>query len=305
MNQRRPLVSVVIPVFNGASYVAKAVESIGSQTFKDWEIIVIDDGSTDGTLDILNELAQTREIKWLGQEHIGQSRAINWGVEIAQGQYVALLDCDDVWLPEKLAFQISVLGNRPDVGLVHSDYEIVNQEGIVLERVRARRSQELIDQAFVGGHSVLPSTTLLRREVMIKAGGWDTALYGSQDIDVSARLYNLTGFECVDKVLVRKLWRRHGHRERFFDQVKHDERVLSSKEIVLRRLEERPTLGRLQRKALDREWGNYYLARGRVANRAGLKDEACRFYWKAIRSDPTRLRSYTRLLRTVLFKTAD
>lgn len=139
---------------------------------------------------------------------------------------------------------------RPDVGLVHTDYEVVNREGLVVERVRVRHSKEPIDRAFVDGHGVFPSTTLVRRDVMIKAGGWDTALYGSQDIDVSARLYNLTGFECVDKVLARKLWRGHGHRERFFDKVMHDEKVLSSKEMVLRRLERRPALSSVQRTAL-------------------------------------------------------
>jgi len=300
MNQRPPLVSVVIPVFNGARYVAKAVESIWSQTFKDWEIIVVDDGSTDDTQAVVKGLAQTKDMILLCQEHIGQSIAINWAVKVAQGQYVALLDCDDVWLPEKLACQISVMQGRPDVGLVHTDYEVVNREGIVVERVRARQSKEPIDRAFVGGHGVLPSTTLVQRDVMIKAGGWDTALYGSQDIDISARLYNLTGFECVDKVLARKLWRGHGHRERFFDKVRHDEKVLSSKEMVLRRLEKRPALGRLQRKALDREWGSYFLRRGRVAADLGQNSDARRFYFQSICHDPLRFRSYTRLLR-VLF----
>lgn len=83
MNQHSPLVSVVIPEFNGALYVAKAVESIWSQTFKGWEIIVADDGSTDDTQAVVKGLAQTKDIMLLCQEHIGQSIAINWAVKVA------------------------------------------------------------------------------------------------------------------------------------------------------------------------------------------------------------------------------
>ena len=158
------LVSVVIPVFNGASFVGKAVTSVRNQSVREVEIIVVDDGSTDGTQAVLSELQQTQEILWFQQDHGGPARSRNRAIEAARGEYVALLDCDDVWLHGKLDAQLSMMRDRPDVGVVHTDYEVVDERGEVLERVRAGRSAEPLVQAFVGGHAALPSTLLIRSD---------------------------------------------------------------------------------------------------------------------------------------------
>src|SRR5947209_7185825 len=133
-----PLVTVVIPVFNGAPFVGKAVESVRAQTMKDVEVIVIDDGSTDGTQTVLAELERTQGIRWYQQDHGGPARSRNRGIEAARGAFIALLDCDDVWLPEKLSAQLAIMQRDPNVGLVHTDYDVVDEQGAVLEHVSAR-----------------------------------------------------------------------------------------------------------------------------------------------------------------------
>jgi glycosyltransferase involved in cell wall biosynthesis len=295
-----PVVSVVIPVFNGAPFVAKAVASVRAQSGCRLEIIAVDDGSTDGTQAVLSDLAEAGDLSWVQQDHAGPARARNRGIAQARGEFVALLDCDDVWLPGKLEAQLAVMRSRSEVGVVHSDYEVVDAAGAVQERVAARYSPEPLVQAFVGGHAALPSTLLIRRQVLEKVGGLNPELYGSEDSDLTIRLFAATAFECVDRVLVRKLQRGHGFRDMAFDEALHKEKVLASRERFLAGLERRQPLTRQQRAALDREWANYFLDRGGVAVRRGRKVEACGCYWKAIRAEPGRLRSYTRLARALL-----
>lgn len=293
-----PLVSVVIPVFNGAPFVAKAVASVQAQAVKDVEILIVDDGSTDGSQQVLTELERTHGIRWFQQDHGGPARSRNKGIEEARGEFVALLDCDDVWLPGKLEAQVRLMQRDPQIGLVHTDYEVVDEHGHVLDRVHAGRSPEPLVQAFVGGHAALPSTLLIRRTALDKVGGLRPELYGSEDSDLTIRLYAVTGFGRIDRVLVQKLQRGHGYRDMAFDEVTHKEKILSSRERFLLTLEERPALTREQRGALDREWANYFLLKGRLAEQQGRRMQARALYGRAIRYAPSRLRGYTRWLRT-------
>ena len=293
------LVSVVIPVFNGAPFVAKAVASVRAQGHGAVEILVVDDGSTDGTQEVLKRLEQNDDIRWFQRSHGGPARSRNYGIAAAQGQFIALLDCDDVWLPGKLAAQLAVMRARPDVGLVHTDFEVRFEDGTVEERVAARSSREPMVQAFAGGHVALPSTLLIRKAVLDQIGSLDPELYGSEDSDLTIRLFRVTTFECIDEVLVHKLQRGHGYRDMAFDEQTHRERVLASRDRFLMRLESFAPLTAAQRAALDREWANYYLLKGAAAERAGRRTDARRQYWEAICKAPTRVRCYTRWLRTL------
>ncbi|MGQ0811850.1 MAG: glycosyltransferase family 2 protein [Nitrospiraceae bacterium] len=293
-----PLVSVVIPVFNGAPFVAKAVASARAQTVRDVEIIVVDDGSTDGTQEVLRSLARDRGVTWVQQDHGGPARSRNRGIEAANGDFVALLDCDDIWLPDKLEAQLALVHQRPGVGLVHTDYEVVDEMGVVHERVHARHSPEPLVRAFVGGHTALPSTLLINRALLEKVGALNPQLYGSEDSDLTIRLYAATTFDCVDRVLVQKLQRGHGYRDMAFDEATHREKILNSRARFLGGLEDRRPLTAAQRASLDREWANYFLLRGGFAERLGHKAEARGCYAHAIGKAPFRLRGYTRWLRT-------
>jgi glycosyltransferase involved in cell wall biosynthesis len=149
----RPLVSVIVPVFNGARYVREALDSILRQTYQPVEAIVVDDGSTDETGKVLDEFGP--RVRRAGQAHSGQSVARNHGVELATGRYLAFLDADDLWPEEKLAAQVTILEADPQCDLLFGHVEQFRQN--------AGAPSEPVP-----GH--LPGTLLVRRDVWLRVG---------------------------------------------------------------------------------------------------------------------------------------
>ena len=185
-----PLVSVVIPVYNGERFLRESLESVFAQTFQDYEIVCVDDGSTDGSCALLKQYGG--RVKLIQQANAGQSAARNAGVQEATGAFVAFLDQDDRWYPSKLAQQVAVLNAEPDVALVHCNYDRMDGDGLVMvvgaalvERASALTSPlgRLIGEALV-----FPSAMMVRRDVFQRVGGFDPELRGFEDFDLIARL---------------------------------------------------------------------------------------------------------------------
>ncbi|MBN2018002.1 MAG: glycosyltransferase [Candidatus Cloacimonetes bacterium] len=124
-------VSVVIPTYNCADYITEAVDSVLNQTYKEIEVVVIDDGSTDQTKHILS--VYNDKIMYLYQENHGVAVARNKGIEVSNGDYISFLDSDNKWLPDLLADSVAILENKPDIGLVHSGKIRINENGDVIE----------------------------------------------------------------------------------------------------------------------------------------------------------------------------
>ena len=125
-------VTVVIPVYNGGRYLRESIDSVLAQTFHDYEIVCVDDGSTDDSPVLLQEYGQ--RLRVVRQENSGQSAARNVGVKLARGEYIAFLDQDDVWYPSKVQNQVAVLDAEPDVVLVHCNFDRIDERGRMLER---------------------------------------------------------------------------------------------------------------------------------------------------------------------------
>lgn len=201
-----PKVSVIIPTYNRAPFITQALESVFAQTFKDFEIIVVDDGSTDNTQEVLKKF-DGRIISIL-QENQGISPTRNRGIKLALGQYIAFLDSDDFWTPEKLEDQVKVLYANPKVGIVYSRMPIINAQGVKIgmkpSGVSGRNFRELLE---VWGD--LPtSTVMVRRECFDKAGFFDPELQTGEDIELwirIARHYDL--HEIENKI--HAYYRRH------------------------------------------------------------------------------------------------
>ncbi|MGQ9661187.1 MAG: glycosyltransferase family 2 protein [Kiritimatiellia bacterium] len=187
----KPLVSVVIPTYNCARYVVEAVESVLTQTFDRYEVIVVDDGSTDATASVLTQFGE--RIHYLPQDNLGAAVARNTGIARAQGDYIAFLDADDRWRPEKLARQMRALQRDPHFKIVHTDSAVIDADGRVISSSanRARQSGNglVFDELFLSPISViLTSSALVARECIEEVGGFDPRFPTFQDHHFFLRL---------------------------------------------------------------------------------------------------------------------
>jgi len=175
-------ISVIMPVLNGEKYIGEAVESIASQTFRDFELIVVNDGSTDRTCEQLERFAGRIDLRLVHHSKPqGIARSVNDGIRHATGQYIAFLDHDDLWFPEFLATQLAHLEKYPDVGMVHSDFQTVDSEGNILEasvaacRNRRRVSGHVFPALFMDSF-IVGNSVLIRKECFDKLGAFDHTL---------------------------------------------------------------------------------------------------------------------------------
>lgn len=195
-----PMVSVVIPTYNRAHLIEEALDSVFAQTFKDYEVILVDDGSTDGT-EALVKRRYDGKVKMIRQENQGISGARNTGIANASGKYVAFLDSDDKWLPEKLAQQTAYMEAHPEIGLLSTKlarYDLGDKQEVEICPSEFPKSfSELLN----GRNHVPTTTTMIRRECFAKAGVFDRTLPVAEDWDLWLRISEHYGMACLDDVL--------------------------------------------------------------------------------------------------------
>ena len=184
----RPLVTVLVPTYNRAGLLPRAIHSVIAQTLTDWELVIVDDGSVDRTPDVVEGFAAGRgdRFTFLRQSNRGSSAARNRGIEAARGDFVAFLDSDDEFRRDKLERQVDLFRRRPDLGLVYSDYSLVDAEGHDLGRAFDRKfplartvpchtvtpggfacAESLFDR-LIRGYFVSTITGMVRREVLAR-----------------------------------------------------------------------------------------------------------------------------------------
>lgn len=184
----RPFISVVMPVYNRAEFVAEAIESVLNQTYDHWELILVDDGSTDGSYDVELEYERRyperiRCVTHQNRENRGISASRNRGNAEAKGDYIACLDSDDMWVPEKLARQVDILRAHPEVGMIvgATKYWHPGEPRLDLDvlaggpRDRLIQPPELFYAMYPMGEGCAPSmnTVLLRKDLIERTGGWE------------------------------------------------------------------------------------------------------------------------------------
>lgn len=196
------LVSVIIPVYNGEKFVASSIESALKQTYYPVEIIVINDGSIDGTQEILNQFEG--KIIVIQQKNAGQADARNHGLTIARGKYIALLDSDDLFVPEKLEKQISFL-KKGNLDMVCTNFETIDASNTKLKNISAPQfhSSNALT-TFITGNFICTSTLLFKKEWIQKVGNFDTNMKGTEDGDLWFRmLVNGARLEVIPELLVQ------------------------------------------------------------------------------------------------------
>lgn len=198
----RPRVSVVIPTYNRADVLPRAVKSVLTQTFQDFEIIIVDDCSKDNTAEVVAKFTDPR-IKYIRHDrNKGGNAARNTGVKAALGSFVAFLDSDDQWLPEKLERQLTVF-NNPAIGLVYCGLIFIGPGKGEASRWFVRCGQDFRQDLLVSNFIGTTSAVIVRRGLLKEINGFDESLKSCQDWDLYLRLSKLCEFGYVEDFLVR------------------------------------------------------------------------------------------------------
>lgn len=201
-----PRVSVIIAAYNAADTLEATLASVAAQTFRDFELVAVDDGSTDATPALLARFAQTHAwARWIRQDNAGAAAARERAIATARGTLIAFLDADDLWLPEKLAMQMAVFDRNPSLVLVFTDERDFSPDGDApLTRFQQKPPARgrILSQLFFGNF-ILNSSVVVRKDALLAGGGFDAAHRVHEGIDLWLRLAEHHDFDYVDAVLVR------------------------------------------------------------------------------------------------------
>jgi len=201
----KPAVSVIISTHNRREFVREAIESVLKQDFADYEIIVVDDGSTDGTEEALRA---SKDITYCYQENRGVSGARNQGLKIARGKFISFLDSDDLWTPKKLTIQTEVMEKKPEISVTYTDEIWIRKGNRVNPKNKHRKYSGSIFEKCLPLCIISPSSVMLRREIFDKVGAFDEGLPVCEDYDLWLRIAARFPIFFIDEKLIIK---RGGH----------------------------------------------------------------------------------------------
>jgi len=195
-----PLVSVILPTYNRREIVPKSIRSVLDQTYGPRELIVVDDGSTDGTGEMIR--SEFPEVRYVWQPRAGVAAARNLGLAEARGELIAFQDSDDLWHREKLAQQVALLASRPEVGVVCTAERLIDTEDRVIGCQWKKLHSGWVTEALFRSVFVIMPSTVVRRSVVERVGRFDTTLRISSDYQFWLRASLLTQFAAIDRPLV-------------------------------------------------------------------------------------------------------
>ena len=201
-----PQVSVIIPTYGHRDWVVATLQSVLAQTYRDFEIVVINDGSPDDTGTLLKPYADDGRIRYFEKVNAGQSAARNFGLSLARGEFIAFLDDDDLWPEDKLAWQVAVLRHDSSIGVIAGTARFIDSGG---EYLHVTPFVAELDFVSIFRHCPItsPGQTLIRRSLIDKVGGLDESVAGVDDWDLWFKLAATTRFVMNDRIAL--LYRRH------------------------------------------------------------------------------------------------
>ncbi len=291
-----PLISVIIPVYNGEKTIKETITSVLNQTISDLELILINDGSQDSTLEIVSSILDPR-LKIFSYPNTGVSISRNRGISHASGDYISFLDADDLWTPDKLEAQLKALQANPQAAVAYSWTDWIDESSQFLRPGgRITVNGNVYDKLLLRDFVESGSNPLIRREALAKVGGFEQSVSPAEDWDMWLRLA-----ACYEFVIVPspQILYRVAPGSASFDVWKME---TASLQVIERALAQAPeSLQKLKREVLGNRYKYLTLKamEGPPEGRRGLA--AARFLLHAVSNDPTWLRK-TKLMLIVLFK---
>lgn len=201
----KPRVSVLTAVYNGESYIRDAIDSILSQTYINFEYIIIDNNSTDNTPEIVNYYAKTdKRISVIQEERPGPAYARNAGLKIARGEWIAILDADDIALPERLEIQLKYIEKHSDVCLLGSGCTTIDATGRVIKNYHYPQSHDLLVNQLEHNLAFFPhSSDLIQKDAMVRLNGYSVRFPPAEDYDLWLRLSEYGKLACINRSLIK------------------------------------------------------------------------------------------------------
>lgn len=289
-------VSIVIPTFNRALFIERAVRSVLAQTYSDIEVVVVDDGSTDDTKTVLTSLARedVRVRCLYHRTNRGANAARNTGCYVASGEYIAFLDSDNEWLPSKLELQMEVFeqsNSNNRIGVVYCGFRVIYPDQHFFDiwpRYRGDVYEVSLKQWLADS-----STLVVRKDILEKVGYWDERIRAYQEWDMCIRLARTAHFDFVPQILVR-YYRHSSHRisnDRFLNALGHLDTIEAHRQEILRLCGSK-VIGE-----------HYFKTAQQFAQEAKRPDWAIRVLLRCLKANPLHL-SALRLLVQILFRNA-
>ena len=209
-NGQVPAISVVMPVYNTERYVAHAVRSVLAQTFEDFEFIILDDGSTDSSVHIIQEYAENDDrVRFFPLEHQGYVSLLRRGLNHCRGEFVARMDSDDISTPDRFEKEIKFLRGNPDVVAVGSRVVLIDPFGSQFEKPGHKTTHQEIEEELLKGvgWAIVHPTVMMRRDALMQVGGYREDLAVSEDLDLFLRLAEVGKLQNLPDVLLQ--YRQH------------------------------------------------------------------------------------------------
>ena len=290
-----PRVSVVIPVYNGARYLAEAMESVLAQTYADYDVVCVDDGSTDDSLSILARWAS--RITVVRQQNAGGCAARNAGVARSTGRYIAFLDQDDRWYPRKLEQQVAALDANPAAVLALCNSDRMDMEGRVVQiGATVTERPGLMTEPLgrlIGEDQLLSSAIMVRRDAFVRAGMFDEQLHGFEDFDLAARLRREGRFVFIEEPGMCYRMNTGGQSQ------SGGLRVIRSRERFLLKMAQLYQDDATKQGLIRGMLADTYSDWGMAEMRAGHKPEARAQFRRSLHYNPVKFRTYSRLVRSL------
>lgn len=199
------LISVLLPVYNGQKYLQECLDSIKNQSYKNWELIIINDGSTDCSDEIIKSFIATiqNEVKYLTFEHKGLPFCLNKGVEVAAGKYIARMDADDIMIENRLHLQLDYLEKNKDIGVLGGYALEIDENGINSSLLKHPLNDYEIKQSFRHSAAIIHPTVMIRKE-LLQENLYKELYPNPEDMDLWIRLEKITNFSNLDTIVLKK-----------------------------------------------------------------------------------------------------
>ena len=295
-----PRVSVVLPVWNGAAFLEEAIASVLAQTLSEFELLIMDDGSSDESAVIALELAATdARVRVIQLARVGIAAALNTGIRLARAQYIARMDSDDISLPPRLQRQVEYLDLHPSCVVVGSDAEVIDREGRCIGRTQVPYTHDGIRRKLIAGYggALVHPAVMMRKDAVVAVGGYRAYRSPSEDRDLWVRLIEVGQIVNLPETLLR--YRRHhnsiGSRERV-PLMRASTAIINESRRQQGLPTLRPRFNQSERDAL----AAYHAECARIALQSGRRWQALRHARASIAAAPLWLQPYASIAACAL-----